>query len=333
MNIQTASFAPLFFWKRKSQSVEYAGVFCLIMVLFTSSTSASFGKQLSAVFSPLSMLFLAEVMVFTSTIFAFGFLPIVRKVMKLQKKQILCLITIGLCNSVAAPLLAFSGLRMTSAINAELFASTESLFLILLAIIFLKEKIDRNQIVGGLLILTGVIAISLRGFSEAFVLQTGDLLILLAAFMYSCGAMIFKIHLKSMQHEVMLFVRTSTAITFFFVLSPFMNHTLVEELQKFPLELLAVLIGFGFISRFLNLLSFYGAMDRLEVRRVSTILPFAMISGIIFAHFYLGEALEWYHAIGGLSMLLGILIVQRSNLHASDKHLESHIRVHHRRHI
>jgi drug/metabolite transporter (DMT)-like permease len=159
------------------------------------------------------------------------------------------------------------------------------------------------------------------------------MLILFSACFYSAGAIIFKKYLSHLDHELVLFTRASIALGFFFLVSPFLEHNLMAEVRAFPLVLLPALIGFSFVARFLYLMSFYEAMERLTVRTVSLVMPLMVVVSVIFAHFYLSEIIHWYHVVGGALIVLGMVLLQLSNLHPTEKNLEGEMKMHHKHHV
>ena len=247
---------------------------------------------------------------------------------------LLPLLILGLCNGLFAPLLFFTGLQYTTAINAELFGRMEMVFLMILAIAILKqEHLTRAHIIASAVMICGIAFVALRGFSQSLMLRPGDPLILLSTFTYACGGIIFKKFLVKLNPEMVIAMRSVIAIAFFLSATPFIEHTIVEELQSFPLALVGVLIGYGLFARFLNLFSFYEAMERLPVFTISLILPVGTLGSIAFAHFYLGEHIAWYHIFGGISIVIGSLIMEIGSWTLEKKkHHEPHLLHHFRRH-
>lgn len=67
---------------------------------------------------------------------------------KLVKKDIGILVLVILSGATIAPLLFLNGLNQTTAINASLLQNTESLFTVLMAFLFLKERACRKDWTG-----------------------------------------------------------------------------------------------------------------------------------------------------------------------------------------
>lgn len=304
----------------------------LTIVILASATFSSFAKQLSEVLSPLSLLFVGEIFIVFFVLLSFGAFPIIQELRKLQTRHIFPLLGLSLL-VICGLLLWFTALKTTEAANAELFGRSEMLFLLLLAWLFLREPLTRTHALAGLAIAIGTAIVALRGFEESLTLHRGDFLIIFGTFNFSLGSIIFKRYLHDLPPELVLFVRSGIAVAIFFLLSPFIEHQFIEEIQELPLSLIPVLLSFGFVSRFLSVFSFYTAADHLPISTISLFAPMGTIAGVLFAHIYLGEPLFWYHYIGGSFTILGALLMSLAGLHPSEENLKSHMKLHHRHHL
>lgn len=306
------------------------GWVALAVMIAAGSTTPSFGKQLTETFSPLSMLFLAEVMMLLFSILSFGFVPLLRKLMRVRRTLVLPLLTAGAINGVLAAVFWFTGLERTSAVNAQLFGMTEMLFLMVFGILFVHQPLKRSHGLGGAVITIGLLTVALRGFSEGLTFAAGDLCIILACLCYGVGGTIIRKYLRSIEPEVIIAVRSCSAVAFFFLISPFLSHPFIEEARQFPWLLLPVLLAYGFISRFLVVFSFYKAIGRLPIPTVSLLSTLVVAGGTTFAHLYLGEPLFWYHIAGAALIILGSTVVQWAGLHRIEEQFVHFVKSHHR---
>ncbi|OGJ66058.1 hypothetical protein A3B61_01985 [Candidatus Peribacteria bacterium RIFCSPLOWO2_01_FULL_53_10] len=320
-------------WHRETSSGKAVGWVALTVCVLAGSTSVTFATALAGALSPLSMLFISEALAMLFTVLSFGLFPLLRRITKLKRKQMLPIFLVGVSNSVIAPLLAFTGLRMTGPINAELFIRAEDIFLVLLAVAVLGEKLKKQHILGALCVFLGVAVVTLRGFSESLTLSRGDGYILLAAAFYACGGILYKKKLHTVEAELMIFCRTCIALGIFFLASPFMHHTLIEELQHFPTELIFALLGYGFLARFVNLFSFYESIERLPIRTVSLLLNLGLVGSIGFAHVYLDAPVLPFHLAGAGFILIGSVLMEIESITGHKVHFAAHLKHRHRSHV
>lgn len=123
---------------------------------------------------------------------------------KLQMKQWLKLVVIGLVGGSIPFLLFFKGLSMTSGASASFIHKTMFVYVIFFAAIFLKEKINKKVLLGTVFLLFGNFLL-LKLNNLAF--NTGDLLILGAALFWAVENTISKHALKTIQPTLVAFGR------------------------------------------------------------------------------------------------------------------------------
>jgi drug/metabolite transporter (DMT)-like permease len=311
----------------RPQVLGWTGV---VFLIISGSTFPVFGKQLTQTFSPISLLFISELLGGLFVALWFGLSPILRNLKALRRKDRLPLFLSCFINSTIAPFLWFTGLHTTSAINAELFSRAEMLFLIGLSVLVIHEKITRGRILSLCVILFGILCVALEGFTVGIDTQIGDFLILASALAYSVGGILVKKFLHSLHPELIIAVRAVIASMTFFLLSPFITANLGAELLEVNVAIVGVLLGYGFITKFLGIYGFYQAIEYLRVSTVSMMGTLSIVGGMIFATLYLGEHVHWYQVLGAFFIVFGVLLTQRIGVHSSKKHQEHHIRQHHR---
>ncbi|MEK7218752.1 MAG: DMT family transporter, partial [Patescibacteria group bacterium] len=178
-----------------------------------------------------------------------------------------------------------------------------------------------------LFIASGVLFITMRGFSESFVLQSGDGLVLLASFIWAAGGLIFRKFLHSVPVSTVVFTRSLIAvwgIALTFLFSP--ASVVLAQAQFLTPDLLVTLLAFAFLSRFLTVFFFYQSLDRLPVATVSVFSNFAVVGSILFASWYLGEPLRLYQIIGASLILTGTVLLEVFNgFHPSHEHRVAHL--------
>jgi drug/metabolite transporter (DMT)-like permease len=304
---------PFVHWHKIPVSIRVVGGIAMTINILAGATFNGFAKVLGGALSPLSLVLVSELLTSFFVLFSFGALPTLRRLSHLTKHQLRWALVMGTFSGIAAPMLWFWGLHFTTAINASFFGKADVVFLMFFAHILLGEKIRRIHVLAAGTVLLGVAMISLRGGQAGFSLQAGDIIILCATFCYAVGNITFRKFLHGIEPHIALLCRSLTGIAGFFLLSPLVSHTLMTDIQRFPMALVPALIGFSFVSRFLNSVSFYEAIDDLPVSTVSVLGPLDVIVAAGFATWYLGESLAWYHISGGSLILLGSLLLEFVN--------------------
>ena len=306
------------------------GWLALSTSILAGATYNSFAKALSPALFPLSLVFLSELLVLTFVLLTFGAVPILRSCRKLSRSDVAWLFAIGSLNGLVGPALWFTGLSMTSAVNAGFFGKVEMAFLLVCAAFFLKEKVTRAHVLAMCAILAGMAVISLKGFTQGLQpIQPGDALIVAAALSFATGSVLCRKFASHLKPHLLLGARSLTAIVAFIAVIPFVEHGIADEIRLFPVALLPALLGFGFISRFVNSVAFYEALERLPISTISLSGAIDVILGTVVAWAMLGEPIGWYHFLGGGFIVLGVVLIELLGTHPTEQALEHHVRQRH----
>lgn len=296
------------------------------MSILAAATFNAFAKQLSFALSPISLVFISELLTIFFILLTFGLFPTLKRIRSLKKSELLTLIAVGILNGVIGPYCFFLGLSMSTAVNASFIGQTESIFVMTLAYFFLRQKATIHQMRASASIIFGVLIIAMQGFTSSFSLQIGDVFLLMAVACLTTGYILMRRDLSHVEPHIPLFSRSVSAMAIFFLSSPFVDHPFAKELQQLTPSLFPVLLGFAFISRFFNSMMFYYAIERLNVVTVSLAGSFTIITSLCFTWFYLGEPLSWYHLVGGAFIVSGNIIAEITSLRRhSEKEIELHL--------
>lgn len=179
----------------------------ILLVLLTAVISgfSIFVNQFGvAVANPYIFTFLKNVVV---AVFICCLLLIVkdwRLLKRLSKKYWLLLIAIGLIGGSIPFLLFFKGLSLATASQGSFIHKTMFIYVMVLAALFLKEKISRKLLFGSLFLLLG------NAFLLKFIphsLGKGDLLILLATLFWAVENTISKYTLRELPSRIVIWGR------------------------------------------------------------------------------------------------------------------------------
>lgn len=127
-----------------------------------------------------------------------------RKVFTLTKKKWILLLIIAIVGGSIPFILFFEGLKVIPAINANLIQKTVFIWVAVLAIIFLKEKLTWIQILGYALVLASNLFIG--GF-DGFTLNSAEGLVLIATLFWSVENIVVKITLRDTDPKVVAWGR------------------------------------------------------------------------------------------------------------------------------
>lgn len=123
---------------------------------------------------------------------------------RLTKRQWLLLLAIGLVGGSVPFLLFFKGLSITSAAQGSFIHKTMFVYVAILAVIFLREKISKEFLIGALLLILGNLLL-LKKLPVSF--GKGDLLVLTATFLWAIENVISKYALRDLSSKVVTWGR------------------------------------------------------------------------------------------------------------------------------
>lgn len=132
----------------------------------------------------------------------------------LTKKQWMKLLIIGLVGGSVPFLLFFKGLFLTSAAQGAFIHKTIFVYAAILAVVFLKEKISKEFLIGAMLLLLGSL-LSLKTLPVSF--GRGDLLVFLATILWAIENLISKQALKELSGSLVAWGRMFFGSIFIFI--------------------------------------------------------------------------------------------------------------------
>jgi len=191
------------------------------------------------------------------------------KILKnLTKKHWLLLITIGLVGGSTPFLLFFKGLSLTTAAQSSFLHKTMFIYVAILATLFLKEKIDKRFLFGGLILLLGNL-ILLKKFPTG--INPGDLLVFLATIFWAIENIISKYILKELEGRTVAWARMFFGSFFIFIfLLGTSQLSLLTTLtfKQISWVIIISLILFGYV------MTWYSGLKFVPVSQATVILLF-----------------------------------------------------------
>lgn len=280
--------------------------------LIWGGTYNAFAKGLTPFLSPVTLLILSEALTAAFIVMTFGLVPLLKELIKMDAKSIRMAAIIGLLNSAVAPLLWFTGLSYTSAINASILSASDIIAVLILGRMLLGETISRMQAVGLATIMGGILVVNLSS-GQTMSFHVGDLLIVTGSFISGAGSILFKRYISHVMPELAIAIRNISGIAAVgFVSIFFHQQSIIAEVAAFPVQKVILLLSFAFFSRYLCLAFFYEGIDRLPATTFSMIQVATPLSGLVFAFLILGEQIHSYQILGCIFIILGLLLEQCS---------------------
>lgn len=214
----------------------------------------------------------------------------------LTKKQWALLLAVGLVGGSIPFLLYFKGLSLTLPIQAGFIHKTMFLYIAILAAIFLKEKISKGLLIGGLLLLLGNLLL-LKSFAYQF--GRGDLLIFSATLLWAMENIMSKHLIKSLPPRIIIWGRMffgSILIVWFLIITGQAQLIFSLNLEQLGWTMITSVFLLGYV------VSWYSALKYIKVSVAAIVLLLASPITTLLSLIFLGEFLL-------LSQVLGLALI------------------------
>lgn len=211
-------------------------------------------------------------------------------------------------------LIQANALTMTTAVRTGWLIGITPIWSAILAAIFLKEKFGPAK-VGGMLVATlGALLLITKGriSSETVALPTtkGDLLILASTLNWAIYTVAGRKTLQRVGSE-----RTTAAsmLLGFLMLAPFaIGDPVWSNLGGISTPAVVSILFLGIGCSAVGYLFWYAALEKLETSQVAVFLYVEPIVTLLAAMVLIGETVDVSTIIGGVLVLIGVTLVQRS---------------------
>ena len=226
--------------------------------------------------------------------------------LKIKKEQILQLLVISIVFTIQLSFF-YLGLSKSNASRGTLLANFQPFFTLFLAHFFIPgDQITRRKILGILMGFAGVAFVFLekKGVTSDF--NTGDLMILTAAFLWACNAVYTKRIISAFQPFQVALFPMFFSVPLFFLGGVLWDQHMIAFLNAKIIGAMVyqswVTASFGFVA-WMSLLQKYGAV---ALHSFIFIMP---IAGVLLGGLILGEPITINIMIALVLIVAGILII------------------------
>jgi drug/metabolite transporter (DMT)-like permease len=210
----------------------------------------------------------------------------------------------------------YFALQYTTSINASVVNSTTPLFIAILAIFILREKLLARQAAGILLSVFGILYIISKGSIEMFLswkINAGDLYVLAAVIMWALYSVIGKKYSDVLPLLSSFYASSFIGILLLAPLS-FIEYLVMERNPVFTLTSAGILLYVGFLASIMAFLSWNFGVSLIGAAKAGVFLNLLPVFAIIFALCFTEEKLYLYQIIGGGIVALGVVLSSKKSL-------------------
>jgi drug/metabolite transporter (DMT)-like permease len=244
-----------------------------------------------------------------------------RTLSQLSRKDWLSLVIVAILSSALAPGLIFQALALTKVNNVVLVGRLEPPLILAMSVWFLRERVNRWEIVGAITSFIGVVLTIFLQPPETNMMQVGgfsigvgELLVAIAALALAVSTIISKKRLSQVPLGIYSIVRTALGTAVFFVsaLVLYGRHHFMDVFSPF---LWQWMLAYGVVIVVIGQSLWTTGLRASTVSTVSIVSSFTPIVGIMSAYLVLGEVPTDAQYLGGSVILIGIVLSQVGTHH------------------
>jgi len=229
-----------------------------------------------------------------------GIVPAQRKESRNLRKYVKIFIYSSILTSIGAALwidaIQTIGIPLTS-----FLMKAQTLFSLILGMIFLGERLNRGESVGIVITIAGGIVVA---YQSDLALLMGTFMALGAAFFYSSLSFIIK---KIAQDLNMLFVATLRALGVSIVVFVYLVVTGTFATPK-PIDLIYMAFG-GITGAFIAKACQFQAIKMIDVSRTTAVLPMESLFVVLLSYFIFHEIPSVIKLLGGAAIITGVIFL------------------------
>lgn len=216
------------------------------------------------------------------------------------------------CMIMTSTTLVLVGLNFTTAINASIINVTQPVFTVLLALLFLHDRLRLSQLIGVALGLVGVVAMIAKMDLNLLLhlkFNNGDILVLLG----SIGYAVYSININKIPGALgpaeSLFV---IIVSGCLILTPFyIIETFAYKPVPLNLTALSAIVAMALTASVFGMLAWNQGNRLIGPSRAGTFVNLIPIFAALLAIVFLDERLYLYHVICVIPISMGIFLVLR----------------------
>lgn len=282
--------------------------FLLIIQQLIASGTHIIGKTLTQSVEPSVVLFFRALVVSSAYLIFFSLFQ--KFVKKIEKKDIWIFILMGLLNIPLNQFLFLNALERTSAPNVALEYALTPAFVLIIARIFLKEKLSKLKTIGVAVAISGTILIlSEKGFDFNSNSFQGDIIGLMASFSWALYTIVGRKQSQKyggvFSTGISMFLGTILYLPMFYFLDVDINLDKISTINWLQILYLGVMTaGVGYAI-------WYYALQKLEAGKVAVFNNIQPVFTTILAIIFLSHSPTIEFAIGGTLIVGGVILTQK----------------------
>lgn len=211
-------------------------------------------------------------------------------------------IILGFANALSV-VLWFAAIKAIGATLTTFLLRFMTIFLIILGIIFLKEKLNTLEAIGAAIAIAGALVMN---FNASSILLIGTIIAVLAAFAVAVQEIIAKIYVARISPMELTSIRTTFVLPFLLIYALLAGN--IGAAAEIKAGSLLLIIAGSTASAVIGFIFWYKAIERMDVSKaaiIRTVDPFIVM---VYAFLIFSTAPTQKELIGGTLIVAGVIL-------------------------
>lgn len=242
-------------------------------------------------------------------------LPFVMKdKVKVGKKDLLWISVLGLVGIYLFGVFNIFGVRISTASNNAILLNSWPLLLVLIAPIFIREKITTKILAGTVIGFIGVVLVITKGILSVDLLVrseyfAGDILILISALCITINSMFIRKYIEKYGGLTVTFYSVAAGTIALFFSSVIAGD--IFSITKIGFDSFLLILWVAIPTTALTWVIWYESIKRIGAVKTSSFFFLIPVSGVLTSYIFLKEELTVFTVAGTALILFGVYVVQR----------------------
>lgn len=218
----------------------------------------------------------------------------------------------GLLEPGLSYMLGSYGLLWTSASHAVLIGASEPAFVLLLAFLFLRERVT-PRLVGGLV--SAMVGVTIISYEPGITPSSpgGDILIIIATACAALYVLASRNHLRTTPPLQLAALQQTVGMAFVLIIAGLVR---MGDITIWPTQFNSVMVAYALVSGLVQYGLGFGfyllGLRRLRATEASLWLCFISVFGVAASFVFLGEILSFTHLIGAVLIIAALVGLKNS---------------------
>jgi drug/metabolite transporter (DMT)-like permease len=228
---------------------------------------------------------------------------------RINFKQLLLIIALGLTGVVGSNFFFFSGLKFITASRASMIIALNPSVITILSILIFKDKLTKLKFTGIIFSLIGVLIVISQGNIQVILqsnIGSGELFVLGCVLCWSSFTVLGKIIMKELKPIIAITYACLAGVLI--LILPVYREDALQNITQYSAEVWLSIFALGFLGAALSFTWFYEGIDKIGTSRAGIFINFVPIFATVMGVLILHEKLSPSLIVGAIFVVSGVYL-------------------------